>query len=123
MRIKELLEGTNFDSEEFIDKKGDKREINFDLAEDLMHFMHNDDDVYRRHLYPVLANCLDKAKSKSPTNKNVFKPAVESSYKLYIKKFPIRELDDEIDNKLCEKICGKLHEEFKEHMSDGKYKD
>jgi hypothetical protein len=123
MRIQELLEGTNFDSEEFIDKKGDKREINFDLAEDLMHFMHNDDTVYRRHLYPVLARCLDKVKSKNPTTKSVFKPAVESSYKLYIKKFPIRELDDEIDNKLCEKVCEKLHEEFKEHISDGKYKD
>jgi hypothetical protein len=123
MRIKELLEGTDFDSEKFIDKKGDKREINFDLAEDLMHFMHNDDNVYRRHLYPVLANCLDKVKSKSPTGKGAFKPAVESSYKLYIKKFPIRELDDEIDKKLCEKVCEKLHEEFKEHISDGKYKD
>jgi hypothetical protein len=123
MRIRELLEGTNFDSEEFIDKKGDKREINFDLAEDLMHFMHNDDDVYRRHLYPVLAKCLDKVENKRPTSKDAFKPAIESSYKLYIKKFPIRELDDNLDEKMCEKICEKLHEEFKEHVSDGKYKD
>jgi len=123
MRIKELLEGAHFDSEEYIDKKGDKREINFDLAEDLMHFMHNDDDAYRRHLYPKIAHCLETLKGKKSTSKNVFKPAVESSYKMYIKKFPIRELSDKLDEKLCEKICDKLHEEFKEHMSDGKYKD
>jgi hypothetical protein len=123
MRIKELLEGANFDAEDFIDKKGEKREINFDLAEDLMYFMHNDDDIYRRHLYPKLAHLLDNIKDKKSTSKNVFKPAVESSYKAYIKKFPIRELNDTIDEKLCEKICDKLHEEFKEHVSDGKYKD
>jgi len=123
MRIKELLEGANFDAEDYIDKKGDKRELNYDLAEDLMHFMHNDDDVYRRHLYPVLANCLDNIKHKKDTNKKLFKPAVESSYKAYIKKFPIRELPDSLNEKMTEKICDKLHEEFKEHVSDGKYKD
>lgn len=123
MRIRELLEGSTFKSDEFVDKKGDKREINFDLAEDLMHFMHNDDDVYRRHLYPVLADCLDDIKDKKPTNKKVFKKAVESSYKLYVKKFPIRELSDDLNEKTCEKVCEKLHEEFKEHVSDGKYKD
>jgi hypothetical protein len=123
MRISELLEGVNFKGEDFVDKKGDKREINFDLAEDLMHFMHNDDHVYRRHLYPILANCLDNVKGKKPTSKSVFKPAVESSYKLYIKKFPIRELSDSLNSKTCEEICEKLHEEFKEHVSDGKYKD
>jgi hypothetical protein len=123
MRIKELLEGANFDSKDFIDKKGDQREINFDLIEDLMHFMHNDDDVYRRHLYPKLAHLLNDIKDKKPTNKNIFKPAVESSYKLYIKKFPIRELPDSLNEKMCTKICDKLHEEFKEHVSDGKYKE
>jgi len=123
MRIQDLLEGHHFKDSDFVVNKGEKREINFDLAEDLMHFMHNDDDVYRRHLYPSLSFCIDRAKSKQPTKKSIFAPAVESSYKLYVKKFPIRELPDELDKELCNEICEKLHEEFKEHLSDGKYKD
>ena len=123
MRIQELVEGFNFNGDKFIDHKGDKREINFDLVEDLIHFMHNDDDVYRRHLYPSLAKCLDRTKSKQPTKMGVFKPAVESSYQIYAKKFPIKELPKSLDEKLVKEICEKLHEEFKDHISNGKYKD
>ena len=123
MRIQELLEGKDFDGTEFVDVKGDKREINYDLPDDLIHFMHNDDDVYRRHLYPVLAKNLDQVKAKKKTSASSFKPAVDKSYSLYIKKFPIRELDPQLDEKLCERICNKLHDEFKEHIADGKYKD
>jgi hypothetical protein len=123
MRINELLEGFNFDEKKFVDRKGDNNEINFDLAEDLIHFMHNDDDVYRRHLYPSLAKCLDNAKAKRPTKMGVFKPAVESSYKIYSKKFPIKALPSSLDEELLKEICEKLHEEFKDHVSNGKYKD
>jgi len=123
MRITELLEGIDFDDADFVDNKGDKREINYDIPDDLMHFMHNDDEVYRRHLYPCIAKCLECVKSKKPTNSNTFKPAVEKSYKVYAEKFPIRELPRVLDEKMTERICNKLHDEFKEHMSDGKYKD
>jgi hypothetical protein len=49
MRITELLEGKVFDDMNFVKQSGDKKEINFDLIEDLIHFMHNDDKLYRRN--------------------------------------------------------------------------
>jgi hypothetical protein len=123
MRIRELLEGKDFDDSEFVTPSDKGRELNFDLAEDLMHFMHNDDDIYRRLLYPKIAVCLDHTEAKKSINPKIFKSAVEESYKLYIRKFPIRELPDEIDSELCEQVCDKMRDEFDEHISDGKYKD
>jgi hypothetical protein len=123
MRIQELLEGKYVDYTDFVKQSGDKREIDFDLPEDLIHFMHNDDDVYRRHLHPSITKCIDNIKIKKPTNLKVFKPAVEHSYKLYIKKFPIRELPTELDNKMMERICNKLHTDILKDIKDGVYKD
>ena len=123
MRIQELLEGKKFDDLEFVTKENGKRSINFDLAEDLIHFMNQDDDVYRRHTYPAIANCLDKMSGKSKPNTKMFEPAVKESYKIYTRKYPIRDLPDEIDSKMCEQVCTKIHEEVLKHISDGKYKE
>ena len=97
MRIRELLENIGFNDENFIKTAGDKREIDFDLPDDLSHFMHTDDDVYRTHLFPIVNKCKRNISSVHPSS---FKPAVLQSYKLYIKKFPIRELPDQLDEKI-----------------------
>jgi hypothetical protein len=123
MRITELLEGKVFDDMDFVKQSGDKKEINFDLIEDLIHFMHNDDNVYRRNVYPVIAQCLDRLKADKKTTPDMFEEAIKNSYKLYAKKFPIKELPDELDNNTCKKACGQIHEEFCQHVEEGLYKD
>ena len=123
MRIQELLENKDFDDMKFVKKTGDKREIDYDLSEDLIHFMHNDDDVYRRLLFPKIAHVMDRLDLKQPTHLKIFKPAVEHSYKIYVKKFPIRELPDELDDKMLEQICNKLHTDTLKDIKDGAYKD
>jgi hypothetical protein len=85
--------------------------------------MHNDDNIYRRHTYPAIARCIDYTESKRKTDKNIFKPAVEHSYKIYAEKFPIRELPETLDKELFDQICEKLHDEAVEHIGDGKYKE
>jgi hypothetical protein len=124
MRIRELLENKYFDHKNFVNaKEGNKREINYDLAEDLIHFAHNDDNTYRRHVYPVIADCIDRMKAKKSIHSEIFKPAVEPLYQAYLKKFPIRELPEGVDDKLCTVICKKMKEDFCKHYDDGKYKD
>jgi prolyl oligopeptidase PreP (S9A serine peptidase family) len=122
MRIQDLLEGQNFDDLKWVEIKGDKREPNFDVADDLMFFMNNDDDTYRRHTYPSIVKCINFRESKKKTSPDIFKAAVEESYKNYLKKFPLRELPSSIDEKLCKETCDKLHEEVTQHITDGKYK-
>jgi len=123
MRIRELLESFNFKEDEFVKKHNNKVELDYDLAEDLIHFMHNDDDVYRRHTYPALMKCIDSVKNKKATNGKMFAEAMKECYKLYKKKFPIRILPKEMDEDICEEACEKMHEEVLEHISSGKYKD
>jgi hypothetical protein len=123
MRIRELLENKFFKDLDFVKSTETGRELDYDLVEDLTHFMNHDDDVYRRHVYPSIANCLDRANSKRSINPDIFKPAVVSSYKLYVKKFPIRELPESLDEKTVNSICKKMQEDFKQHLADGKYKD
>ena len=123
MRINELLEGSNFKDDEFLKIDGDKREIDFDLPEDLLYFMNNDDDVYRRHLFPLVSKCLHSISVKKPVNPLMFKPAVHQGYKVYIKKYPIRELPDELDDKVCNEVSKKMHEVIVKHVKEGKHKD
>lgn len=123
MRINELLEGKNFNDLDFVKVTGDQRDIDFDLAEDLSFFMNNDDAVYRRHLHPVILKCRNSIKSKISTKPSIFKPAVINSYKMYVKKFPVRELPRELDEEQLNEVCKKMHEEVCQHIKNGKYKD
>jgi len=123
MRIKELLENNNFKDSNFVNLQDGKREINYDLSEDLAFYMHNDDDTYRRHMYPAISKCIESIRSNKKVNPDIFKLAVQESYKNYIKKFPIRELPDDISEDVCKEICSKIHEELCQHYEEGKYKD
>lgn len=123
MRIIELLEGKNFNDLDFVKQDTDKREIDYDLAEDLVFFMNNNDDVYRRHVYPSIAKCIESYKGKKKTTPSLFKSAVINSYESYLKEFPIRELPEKLDSGMCEEICSKMHEEVCQYIQDGKYKD
>jgi hypothetical protein len=126
MRIRELLENNNrhFDDAKFVSKaENGEHKIDYDLVEDLTFFMHDDDDTYRRHVFPSVAKCLDRLEAKKTISPNIFAGAVKESYKNYIKKFPIRELPDDLDEQLFAEVCDKLHEDFKKHHAEGKYKD
>jgi hypothetical protein len=122
MRIRELLEGKFFKDEDFVTKTDAGREINYDLIEDLIHYMNNDDNAYRRHLYPSIAKCLDITERKKKPAASIFKSAVEECYKKYSREFPIRELPDNIDEETCEEVCNKLRETICKDVADGKYK-
>jgi hypothetical protein len=123
MRIRELLESNHFDEKDYVTPTDGGREINFDLVEDLVHFMHNDDHVYRRHIFPTFAKVMDHKVAKKSTKSDIFQDAVKESYKKYIHKFPIRELPDVLDDETCKKVCEKIHDEMNDHIKAGKYKD
>jgi hypothetical protein len=124
MRITELLEGKNFDDLQFVKHREDGgREVDYDLSDDLVFFMNNDDDVFRRIVYPSVSRCVDRIDANQKTNPSLFTNAVRESYKHYVKKYPIRELPDNIEEKLCKETCKKMYEEICKNHSEGKYKD
>ena len=123
MRIIELLEGKKFNDLDFVKTNGDKLEIDYDLCEDLIFYMNNDDDVYRRYVYPSVSRCINRIETNEKTNPSIFTNAVRESYKQYIKKYPIRNLPDDIEEVTFKEVCKKMHEEICKNHSDGKYKD
>jgi hypothetical protein len=124
MRINELLEGTLFKDADFVSPQEDgKRDINFDLVDDLTHYMETDDDVYRRHVHPVVSKFIEMYKGDKDCSASMFKPAAEKSYQMYIRKFPIRELPDQLDEKICKQVCDKISEDLKQHIANDKYED
>jgi hypothetical protein len=124
MRIRDLFEHIDIDKDKkFVKKTGDKTELNFDLIEDVSFFMHHDDDSYRRHVYPSVVRCLERLKKKQPTNHSIFEKAVRECYKSYVRKFPMRELPDDLNEAMCTKICKKLHSDLQKDVQEGKYKD
>ena len=121
MRIEELFENTNFDETEYINKAEGK--IDYDLAEDLAFYMNNDDDVYRRSVYPAVVKCMEASKQKKSFNPSIFKAAVAECYKSYAAKFPIRSLPNDLDEELCNEVCEKMYKEIQEAISANKLKD
>lgn len=123
MRIIELLENRNFKEDEFVKPIGDdgKREIAFDVPEDIIFYMKNDDTSYRKHLYPAIAKCMSLLSAKKETHPSIFADAVKECYNSYIKEYPIRELAASIDKQHHKETCIKLHDEVIEAINNGKY--
>jgi hypothetical protein len=106
-------------TEEVIDK--DKKKLDFDLAEDLVYFMHHNDDFYRKNFYPVLKMCKGSFDDGKNFSHRVFKPLINKAYESYKKEFPIRELEDELEPKFIERTAKQIYETELGHMKDGKY--
>lgn len=123
MRIFELFENKFFNDKDFVNISENGRELNYDLVEDLVYFMNNNDDVYRRHLYPSIAQVLERINKNKSVNSSIFKDAVNKAYEAYCHRYPIRELPTSLDEETCKDVCKKIHEELKQHVADGKYKD
>jgi hypothetical protein len=123
MRINELLEGKYFNDLEFVKNNGDKKDIDYDLVEDLAFFMNNDDDVFRNHVYHSVAKCESKLAKNQKTDASMFKTAVLESYKKYAEEYPIRELPIELDSKTCDAVCKKIHEDVVKRNSSSNKRD
>jgi len=121
MRITDLLENSHFKGEEFIKQTDDGNKIDFDLAEDLVFFLNNDDDAYRRHLLPAVHTFIDKKKAGKDIKYTIFKTAVADGYKRYTKEYPMRELPEDIDTKTWKAACKQLFDEVSKDMKDGSY--
>lgn len=103
------------------DEKSDD-EFTFDLNEDLMYFMHNNDDFYRKHFYPVLNVCKKQFDRGQNFTHRIFKPTVLKAYSMYKHEFPVRELRDELDHERVEEICKSIYETELKNMREGLYK-
>ncbi len=60
MRINELCESVDIDLGKKEKDPNDPYGLGFDLKDDLIFFMHHDDDAYRRHTFPTILKIKDQ---------------------------------------------------------------
>jgi len=110
MRIQELLE--NFEDK---NHNGINDQLEFDLADDLFFFLKNNDDVYRRHVYPSIMKFKQGNKSN---NKSLFSDAVTSAYECYAREFPIKNLPAELPEEIKEQVCDMVLQELQNEQQE-----
>ena len=102
--------------------KNEQGKYEFDLGEDLVFFMHNNDDFYRRHFFPVLKTCKAQFESGGKFSHRVFKPIINKAYEAYKKEFPIRELEESLEDEFKEQVARSIYDTELKNLEDGLYK-
>lgn len=129
MKLYEMFGNEELNTEELLAVNGPKKMIRshdhkyeFDLAEDLVFYMHNNDDFYRRHFFPILKTCKAQFESGAKFSHRVFKPVIKKAYESYKQEFPVRELEEGIEEDLTEEIAKAIYETELQNLKDGLYK-
>lgn len=90
---------------EFYNTETEEKKIDFDLYDDLIHYMMNDSDFYRKEYYPVHAKFQSECKEDSTPSAESFKNVVTSAYSQYKDKFDLIELDEQLTGEDLTEIC------------------
>lgn len=77
MKIKELLETTE--------------EAKYDVVDDLLFFMRNDNRFYRHHYFPAISKLSDFFKKNKKIKKSIITKLVDSAIPIYCKTYKILE--------------------------------
>ena len=96
----------------------DKPGIDFDLHDDIVFFMKNDPEFYRKEFYPLEIKITRMHRTDRDTSPSMLKSLVNSAYKQYRNKFQISELDNDISIDDLKEICEKLHSDILQHIRD-----
>lgn len=110
MLIKELFENAEDKNHNGINDK-----LEFDLADDLFFFINNDDNTYRRDVYPSI---MKFKQNKGNADKTLFGDTVTKAYETYCKKYPIKELPRELPAEIHEQVCSMLMNDLQNEQSE-----
>ena len=107
--------------DDLLDNNKPKKELGYDLMDDLIFFMNNDPAFYRKKYFPSMLKFnqyCGEGKNVAPRG---FEPLVKYAYECYQNKFPVEGLEPELDKELCEKICNEIHKRETKNCEDGVY--
>lgn len=72
------------------------RGLDFDVVDDLIVYMRNDPEFYRREYYPVLAAMSDQYKSEKRISRGGLEQLVDQAIPRYMKKYKINRIPNEV---------------------------
>lgn len=100
------------------------KELPFDVVEDVVVFMRNDPQFYRKSFFPAFSKVADLHRAGKPIDQNkCLGDMVERALEGYCKKFNIARMVDEVfTNDDREQIINKVFSEEMEQIKKGDYK-
>ena len=109
MRIDELFNPEQFNKEDF------------DVKEDLIFYMNNQPEFYRKHYYPAMCQFREYYEKDIKISPRAFGKLVERAYKMYISEFPLQGLNETLDKDIFEEVCSEIHKIELENVKAGHY--
>lgn len=104
---------------EFINKQ-DLDDV--DMTDDLIFFMNNDSNFYRKVFFPMVVKVRDQLKSGKRCEDTIFRPCIDHAVDSYCEKYDISEnpisLFTEVDR---DEIARKVFATEKENIVNGRY--
>ena len=99
-------------------------ELPFNVVEDVVVFMRNDPQFYRKSFFPAFSKIADMHRAGKPINQNeCLGGMVEDALSQYCKKFNIANLPDEVfNNDDRQSIIDLIFSEEMEQIKNGEYK-
>lgn len=96
----------------------------FDVVEDVVVFMRNDPQFYRKSFFPAVARVADLHRAGKSIDKNeCLGDMVERALEGYCKKFNVAKMPDEVfTNEDRDQIIDKVFSEEMEEIQKGEYK-
>jgi hypothetical protein len=98
-----------------------KKELGYDLKDDLTFFMNNDPDFYRKDYFPTMLKFKKYCKNGKNVQARAFESLVNRAYEVYQNKFQVEGLEDKLDKDMCEAICSHIHETETKNIEEGHY--
>lgn len=98
-----------------------KKELGYDLKDDLICFMQNDPDFYRKSYFPVMHHFKEYIDAGKLVHSRAFESLVKKAYEQYNNKFKVEGLEPELENSMCEEVCAELHRIETDNVKNGHY--
>jgi hypothetical protein len=98
--------------------KPEAPKLDFDLHDDLVFFMNNDPEFYRKEYYPFLNKFKHHCAAGRTVTPKAFVQVVKKAYESYRNKFPLPELDEQLEMNELEEICEKLQTQENKNYDD-----
>lgn len=95
--------------------------LGYDLKDDLVFFMNQDPEFYRKKYYPAMLKYKKYIAKDKKIEPRAFAGLVDEAYQAYQNKFPVEGLPLSLDKEMCQEICEYMHETETKNIQDGHY--
>lgn len=83
----------------------------FDVVDDLIHFINNNTEFYKEVYYPVVQKFANGQKYNMPLSKSLFVPVAKKGYEVYKQAYNLDDLPEQLSIEDLNDICTKLYDQ------------